>query len=169
MKTLRQKAREDPYLAVTRQEANEILDFEWECGLFPEEVRLLWSELEAKYGLKPIRVQADVIRRYRLYDVKEALASRERGEQVATVGESQEEDKSWPPPIVAREEGDEDVVTGPEACERLGLRRSNPTDFIQRLGVEPVAKLHGRNGYFQFRYGDVRLAHERRWREQYED
>jgi hypothetical protein len=168
VQTLRQRARENPNLLVTRKEANEILDFEWEMGLFPEQVRALWKELEDEYCLKVIFDREGIIRRYHLDEVREALARHQRGER-KVVEQTVFQDEPWPPLVMEWEEGDDDVITAREACERLSVRRSDPTGFARVLGAKPVEFPSGSNRCFKFRYGDIRRAYEQRTREQFED
>jgi hypothetical protein len=77
--------------------------------------------------------------------------------------------QDWFDAVEPYEEGDDDVVTAPEALDRLGSRIKAAGQYMSRIGVEPAATDRGRGRAKLFRYGDVRIAHQtlerENWRE----
>jgi hypothetical protein len=158
---LAERARRDPHLEVTRQEADDLLEIAWSNFLNDFELLPLWRELERRFGLKShFKPGERIIPTYYLDDVVEALERRARGESA-----KQEEE-----PTDNEEEieevydiPDDELVTALQVLDELPVgTRKDPRDFVRRLGVATVT-YDGREPLFRF--GDVRLA----WKERQRD
>ncbi len=153
VKTLRQLAKEDPQLEVTRNDANEILDIAWENCLNDFELGPLWRELETMYGLKShSRPGQPDSRYYYLNQIVDALERRDRKEVYCVPQPSEDYDPAsfW---CVKFDVDDDALVTVEQILVELPIITKKPREAVRRLGVEPVS-YSGREPLYRF--GDVK-------------